>query len=89
MGDALILAGTAIIGGMALNLHRRLVPARLIGAGMALLTLGWILTLAMSPSGPLPSTAGMAVGVGFLLTGVLLLAPAGARAWRNGGAARR
>lgn len=85
MHDALIMAGTAVIGGLAINLHKRLPPQRLIVVGEGFLTLGWVMLLAMLPSGPLAFPAGAAVGTGILLTGVLLVAPALSRSMRERG----
>lgn len=84
MEDALIVAGTALVGGLAINLQRRVPAYQLIGWGAALLTLGWIAALIMSASGPWPSPLGAAVGTGLLLTGILLIIPAWTRTRREG-----
>lgn len=83
MDDALIMAGTAIVGGLTLNLQKRLSIQQQIISGTILLILGWVVALAMTASGPFPSPIGAAVGTGLLLTGVLLLLPALSRAQRD------
>jgi hypothetical protein len=76
MEDVLIVASVALIGGLAMNLQRQISAGRLVGIGLALVTVGWIAALAMMKSGPFPSAPGTAVGTGLFLTGILLLIPA-------------
>lgn len=84
--DIGIIAGTALVGGLVIDLHKRLAQHLLLRAGAALLLLGWIATLAMTASGPFPHRIGAAVGGGLFLAGIALLLPA---AQRNLGARRR
>ncbi|HEX7874234.1 MAG TPA: hypothetical protein VF475_15080 [Sphingobium sp.] len=91
MHDAVTLIGTAIVGGLILDLQRRLSARQLIMAGLVLLPLGWTLMLGMSASGPFPFQAGAAIGCGILLTGIALLSlPAfrARRATRDSGRSR-
>jgi hypothetical protein len=75
MHDVLVMAGTAIVGGLAIRLHKAMPARQLIPAGWASLLLGWIIALAMTTKGPFPHPVGAAIGIGLLLVGVLLLAP--------------
>lgn len=83
MHDALIMAGTAMVGGLLIDLQRRLSLQQAIFAGMALVSLGWIMLLGTVKSGPFPSSTGVAIGCGLLLTGIALLLPALTRSARE------
>lgn len=75
MDDMMIVVGTAIAGGLLLDIRRRLSPRQQIRIGVPFLLLGWIAMLCMSVAGPVPAPAGAAMGLGLFLTGVLLLVP--------------
>lgn len=83
MHDALIMAGTAVIGGLLIDLQRRLSARQQMITGLPLLVIGWVLMLAMSASGPFPAEMGMAIGCGLLLTGIVLLAPSATKTFRT------
>lgn len=86
LADIGIVAGTALVGGLLIDLHKRLAERLVLRAGAILLLVGWIATLAMTSSGPFPHETGAAVGGGLFLTGIALLLPA---AQRNLRASRR
>lgn len=88
--DAVVMVSSALVGGLLLDLRRRL-PAKVqIIGGAAFLTVGWIVMLAMAPGGPLPHRGGAAAGFGLFLTGVALLAlPAFQAIRRRDGGGRR
>ncbi len=83
LGDLAIMAGTAIVGGLVIDLHRRLPQRLLLGAGAVLLLTGWIATLIMTASGPYPHPTGAAIGGGLFLAGITLLLPAAQRTLRS------
>lgn len=83
LADFGVVAGTALVGGLVIDLHKRMCQGLLLRAGASLLLLGWIATLAMTSSGPLPNKTGAAVGGGLFLTGIALLLPAAQRSLRS------
>ena len=74
MHDALIFVGAAMIGGLLVDLQKRLSARQQFRAALALLPIGWIMLLAMSAAGPFPWRMGAAAGYGMMLTGMALLA---------------
>lgn len=83
MADLGIMTGTAVVGGLIIDLHRRLPQRLLLGAGAALLVIGWIATLVMTSTGPWPHAIGAAIGGGLFLAGLALLLPAAQRGLRS------
>jgi len=81
--DATVMLSSALVGGLLLDLRRRLSTKMQIMGGGLFLTLGWIVMLAMSSGGPLPHHGGAAAGFGLFLTGVALLALPAFRAMRR------
>ncbi len=83
MHDLLIIAGTAIVGGLSIDLQRRMPARQRIQAGIMMLMLGWIMMLGFSGIGPSPFYAAAAVGCALVLTAILLLVPAVTRTLRG------
>lgn len=81
--DLVIIAATAIAGGLVIDLNRRLPTRLLLGAGAAMVLIGWIVTLTMTSSGPYPHATGAAIGSGLFLAGIALLLPAARRTLRT------
>lgn len=82
MHDAVIMAGTAVVGGLLIDLQRRMSARQQILIALPLIVLGWSLMLAMSASGPFPAPLGAAAGGGLFLTGIVLLVPSASRTLR-------
>lgn len=83
LSDLIIVAGTATVGALMIDLHRRLPQRLLVRGGVALVLTGWIATLIMTASGPYPHATGAAIGGGLFLAGLALLLPGAQRALRS------
>ena len=81
--DFAIMIGSALVGGLIIDLQRRLPSHVLIKAGATLLLTGWVATLCMTASGPFPSGMGAAIGGGLFLAGLVVLLPAAQRRLRK------
>lgn len=81
--DIAIMIGSALVGGLIIDLQRRLPSHILIRTGATLLLAGWVATLCMTASGPFPWDMGAAIGGGLFLTGIVLLLPAVQRSLRK------